>query len=78
MQGGEPLAHLSKPLHQKHLGLSIYEKGVSGYFTSSNQEVAIYLQSKPFVIRTDCESLKCFLEQRITHEILSHKRITKL
>ncbi|KAK9032806.1 hypothetical protein V6N11_017849 [Hibiscus sabdariffa] len=75
-QNGRPIAYLSKALGPKHSDLSIYE----------NEYIAIlmvvtkwrhYLESRPFVIKTDHEPLKHLLEQKVTTSI-QKKGLTKL
>lgn len=65
MQEGRPLAYFSKGLGPKHVGLSAYEKE---YLSIINviDKWRKYLQHKHFIIRTDQQSLKYLMEQRVT------------
>ena len=76
MQGGHPLAYISKALSPKHQGLFVYEKELFAivYAVSKWQH---YLYGRHFIIRTDHHSLKYLLQQRITFPG-QHSWLTKL
>jgi RNase H-like domain found in reverse transcriptase/Reverse transcriptase (RNA-dependent DNA polymerase) len=76
MQGRRPIAYVSKALGPKNQSLSTYEKELLVLLIAV-QKWRHYLQSKPFVIKTDHVSLKQLLEQRLTHT-LQHKGLYKL
>lgn len=76
MQKGRPLAFLSKPFSSKQLGLSTYEKEFLAILMAISKWRP-YLQNSHFIIKTDHESLKHLLEQRITSH-LQQKGMTKL
>ncbi|KAK8947051.1 hypothetical protein KSP39_PZI006620 [Platanthera zijinensis] len=76
MQEGRPIAFYSKALAPRTLGLSVYEKEMLAVIHA----VALwrpYLLGRHFTIRTDHQSLKHFLEQRISSP-LQQKWVTKL
>ncbi|KAK8934390.1 hypothetical protein KSP39_PZI015066 [Platanthera zijinensis] len=76
MQEGRPLAFYSKALAPRTLGLSTYEKEMLAIIHA----VAVwrpYLLGRHFTIRTDHQSLKHFLDQRISSP-LQQKWVTKL
>ncbi|KAK8919251.1 hypothetical protein KSP39_PZI022114 [Platanthera zijinensis] len=76
MQGGRPIAFYSKALAPRTLGLSVYEKEMLAVIHA----VALwrpYLLGRRSKIRTDHQSLKHFLEQRISSP-LQQKWVTKL
>ncbi|XP_020092846.1 uncharacterized protein LOC109713256 [Ananas comosus] len=64
-QDEKPIAYLSKAIGGKHLGLSTYEKEFLAILMAL-QKWKHYLSMRTFVIRTDHESLKYLLEQRVT------------
>lgn len=70
LQEGRPLAFLSKALGTKSLGLSTYEKELVAILMAI-KKWRHYLQVRPFVfaIKTDHQSLKYLLEQRLTQPI---------
>jgi hypothetical protein len=76
MQDGRPLAFTSKQLSERHLGQSIYEKEM----LSIMHVVDLwhpYLLGQRFQIKIDHQSLKYFLEQRISSP-MQQKWVTKL
>lgn len=74
-QGGRPISYLNKALGSKNLGKSTYEKELLAILMAVNKWKH-YLQGHPFVIKTDHQSLKYLLEQRLNHQ-LQHKALTK-
>jgi hypothetical protein len=76
MQEGQPLAFTSKQLSEKNMGKPIYEKEMLAIL----HVVELwrpYLLGKQFQIKTDHQSLKYFLEQRISCQE-QQKWVTKL
>ncbi|PKA61698.1 putative mitochondrial protein [Apostasia shenzhenica] len=65
MQEGRPIAYFSKALSGKNLLLSIYEKEMLA-IVAAIQKWRHYLVGVHFKIRTDQESLKYLMEQRIS------------
>jgi hypothetical protein len=65
MQDGRPLAFTSKELFEKNLGKPIYEKEMLAILHAVELWHP-YLLGKFFQIKTDHQSLKYFLEQRIS------------
>jgi hypothetical protein len=61
MQEGRPLAFTSKQLLEFHLGQSIYEKEMLAILHVVDI-LRPYLLGKHFLIKTDHESLKYFME----------------
>lgn len=76
MQKGRPLAFLSKGLSSKHQDLSTYEKELLAIVLAT-QKWYTYLQGHRFIIRTDHQSLKYLLEQRLS-TLLQQKWLAKL
>lgn len=76
MQTNRPIAFLSKALTQKHLGLSTYENEMLAILQAVKQW-RHYLMGQHFEIKTDHQSLKYFLEQRIS-TFIQQKWLTKL
>lgn len=76
MQGGHPLAYLSKALGPKSVGLSIYEKEFLAILLDV-QKWRSYFINGIFVIRTDPKSFKYLLEQKLSTP-LQHKYLAKL
>ncbi|KAJ4801231.1 polyprotein [Rhynchospora pubera] len=74
-QGGRPLAYLSKALGPKNMAKSTYEKELMAILMAVSKW-RHYLQGQPFVIKTDHQSLKHLLEQKLKHQ-LQHKALTK-
>jgi len=60
MQSNRPIAFLSKALKGKALHMSVYEKELFALVTAI-QKWRPYLLGKPFVVRTNQESLKFLL-----------------
>ena len=65
MQEGLPLAFTSKKLSERNLGKSIYEKEMLAILHVVDLWHP-YLLGQHFQIKTDHQSLKYFLEQRIS------------
>ncbi|KAL5701100.1 hypothetical protein ACHQM5_026475 [Ranunculus cassubicifolius] len=76
LQNEQPLAFISKALPPSKLGLSAYEKELWALIYAVSKW-RYYLLGRKFQIRTDHQSLKYLLEQRIT-TILQQKWLTKL
>jgi hypothetical protein len=64
MQSNKPIAFLSKALKGKALHMSVYEKELFALVTVI-QKWRPYLLGKPFVVRTNQQSLKFILEQKV-------------
>jgi hypothetical protein len=76
MQEGQPLAFTNKKLSERNLGKSIYEKEMLAIMHDVDLWCP-YLLGKCFQIKTDHQSLKYFLEQRISSPE-QQKWVTKL
>jgi hypothetical protein len=76
MQEGRPLAFTSKQLSEKNLGKPIYEKEMLAILHAV-ELWRPYLLGQRFQIKTDHQSLKYFLEQRISSQE-QQKWVTKL
>ena len=76
MQGGHPLAYISKALASKHQGLSVYEKELLAIVYDVTKWHH-YLYRRHFIIKTDHHSLKYLLQQRVTFPG-QHGWLTKL
>jgi hypothetical protein len=76
MQDGRPIAYYSQGLKGKNLFLSTYEKELLALVLSV-KKWRPYLLGKSFVIKTDQQSLKHLLEQRVGTP-MQQKWITKL
>lgn len=76
MQGGKPVAFLSKALGEKHRHLSIYEKEFMALMMAVDRWRP-YLQRQEFQIHTDHKSLT-FLEDQQLHSELQKKAMAKL
>jgi hypothetical protein len=76
MQEGQPLAFTSKQLTEKNLGKPIYEKEMLAILHAIELWHP-YLLGQHFQIKTDHQSLKYFLEQRISSQE-QQKWVTKL
>jgi hypothetical protein len=76
MQQRRPIAYLSKALKGKALHMSTYEKELYALVTAI-QKWRPYLLGQPFIVRTDQQSLKYLLEQKVG-TTLQQKWITKL
>ncbi|XP_039069863.1 uncharacterized protein LOC120216557 [Hibiscus syriacus] len=75
-QDGRPIAYLSKALSLRHVALSIYEREYLAILLTASKW-RHYLESIPFVIKTDHEPLKYLLEQKLTTAI-KKKGLTKV
>lgn len=76
MQDNHPIAYISKPLSLKHQGLSSYEKELLAILFAV-KKWHCYMIARPFVIRTDQQSLKHMLKQKISTP-LQHTWLAKL
>ena len=76
IQDKRPLAYLSQSLGPENLGLSIYEKELLA-LVMAVVKWRHYLEGHHFIIRTDHQSLKYLLDQRVT-TTLQQKWLTKL
>lgn len=76
MQGGHPIAYLSKALGPRNQGLSTYEKESLAIMLAVDHWRS-YLQQAEFVIRIDQRSLVHLDDQRLTTP-WQHKAMTKL
>jgi hypothetical protein len=76
MQQGRPLAYISKALPPRKLGLSTYEKELLA-IVYAVQKWKTYLYNNRFTIKTDHQSLKFFLEQKMT-TLMQQKWLSKL
>ena len=65
MQERHPIAFISKALVEKHQSLSVYEKEMLAILFAIKKWEP-YLINHHFVVKTDHQSLKCLLEQRLT------------
>jgi hypothetical protein len=70
MQDGRPLAFSSKQLLERHLGQSIYEKEMVSIMHVVDPWHP-YVLGQRFQIKIDHQSLKYFLEQRISSPIIA-------
>ena len=76
MQQGRPLAYISKALPPRKMGLSTYEKELLA-IVYAVQKWRAYLHGNRFTIKTDHQSLKYFLEQKMT-TLFQQKWLSKL
>lgn len=76
MQDRKPLAYMSKALGVKNQGLTTYEKEYLALLMAVKQW-RHHLKMGTLIIRTDHESLKYLLDQRITNQI-QKKGLSKL
>ena len=76
MQGGRPIAYLSKALGPTHQHLSIYEKEFLALIMAV-EKWRSYLQRQEFVIQSDHKSLSYLAEQNMQSE-LQRKAMTRL
>lgn len=76
MQQGQPIAFMSKALSTQHQSLSVYEKELLA-LVAAVQKWRPYLIGTTVVVRTDHQSLKYLLEQRISTPA-QQKWLTKL
>ena len=67
IQEGHPLAFTSHPIKGKNLQKPIYEKKMTAILHALKQWCA-YLIGRHFKVKTDHDSLKYFLEQRLCSE----------
>jgi hypothetical protein len=67
MQEGRPLAFTSKKLSERNMGKPIYEKEMLAILHAVDLW-SPYLLGKHFQIKIDHQSLKYFLEQRISSQ----------
>ena len=65
LQRGKPLAFFSKALAPKHQDLSVYEKEMLA-IVNVVQKWRPYLLGGRFVIKTDYQSLKYLMDQKIS------------
>lgn len=65
MQDGHPICYISRALGPRHQGLSVYEKELLAVVYAV-QTLSAYLAHKPFIIKTDQQSLKFLMEQKMT------------
>ncbi|CAN7067397.1 unnamed protein product [Brassica rapa subsp. trilocularis] len=76
MQDGHPICYISRALGPRHQGLSVYEKELLAVVYAV-QTWSAYLAHKPFIIKTDQQSLKFLIEQKITTPF-QHMWLSKL
>ena len=76
MQEGRPIAFESCPIKGKYLQKAIYEKEILGILHALNKWKP-YLMGRHFKVKTDHDSLKYFLEQRLSSEE-QQKWVTKM
>nr|GEZ57332.1 RNA-directed DNA polymerase, eukaryota, reverse transcriptase zinc-binding domain protein [Tanacetum cinerariifolium] len=76
MQERHPISYLSKALLPKQQTLSVYEKKLLAILMTVKQW-HYYLITRPFIIRTDQNSLRHLLAQKVTTP-LQHKWLAKL
>lgn len=76
MQQGRPIAFMSKDLSARHQSLSTYEKELLAIVTATKKWHG-YLQGNHFIIKTDHQSLKYLLEQRLS-TLFQQKLLAKL
>jgi hypothetical protein len=76
MQGGQPIAYLSKALGEKHRKLSIYAKEFLALIMAV-EKWHPYLQRQEFIIQTDHKSLAYLKEQNL-HSEMQRKAMTRL
>jgi hypothetical protein len=74
-QDGKPIAYLSKALGPRSWEFSTYEKELVAFLMAINKW-RLYLQIKPFVIKTDHQSRSYLLEQKLIQP-LQFKALTK-
>lgn len=76
MQQGQPIAYFSKSLSIKQQAMSTYEKELLAIVMATHKWHS-YLQGHHFIIKTDHQSLKYLLEQRLS-TLLQQKWLAKL
>ena len=64
IQEGRPLAFISQALAPRHVGLNIYEKELLAVIFVVDKW-QYYLEERRFIIKTDHESLKFLLQQKL-------------
>ena len=67
MQEGRPFAFESRPMKGKYLHKSIYEKEILAILHAL-KKWRTYLMGRHFKVKNDHDSLKHFLEQRLSSE----------
>lgn len=67
MQEGHPIAYISKAISKHHLCLSVYDKELKS-IVFAVEKLRHYLLERHFVIKTDHQSLKFLLEQRLHND----------
>lgn len=65
MQKGHPLAFMSRALSERYQQLSVYDKEIMAIIAAV-QKWRPYLLGKHFIIKTDHQSLKYLMEQKIS------------
>ena len=65
MQGGRPIAYMSKALSERHKLMTVYEKEMLAIVLVI-QKWRPYLLGRHFKVMTDHHSLKFLLQQKIT------------
>ncbi|XP_039145476.1 uncharacterized protein LOC120282666 [Dioscorea cayenensis subsp. rotundata] len=76
MQDGPPLAYMIQSLANQHLGLSTYEREIMAIVQAVNKWRP-YLLGHKFIVKTDHQSLKFFIEQRLS-TIIQQKWLSRL
>ena len=76
MQEGRPIAFESRPIKGKNLHKPIYEKEMLAILHAL-KKWRPYLMGRHFKVKTDYDSLKYFLEQRLSSEE-QQKWVTKM
>lgn len=71
MQRGKTITFITKALAKRHLGLSVYEKELLS-IVYAVEKWQHYLLGRHFIIRTDHQSLKYLLEQRLHNDSQFH------
>jgi hypothetical protein len=77
MKEGRPLAFESRPIKGKDLHKSIYEKEMMAILHALKKWCP-YVIGRHFKVKTDHDSLKYFLEQRLSLEEQQKKWVTKI
>lgn len=65
--GGHPIAFINNALAKRHLGMSVFEKRLLA-IVHAVEKWRHYLLGRHFVLRTDHQSLKYLLEQRLHND----------
>lgn len=76
MQDSHPICYISRALGPRHQGISVYEKELLAVVYAV-QTWSAYLAHKPFIIKTDQQSLKFLMEQKMTTPF-QHMWLSKL